>query len=213
MRKLRIFCPKIAIIFLISSIFEYKRGKTNNKFIILLNNFYPTAMSYRRVRKDSDELFYTTRSLVKVRNQLPAQVNVSETSSYNYALAIIEWSIRLQFKDASRLMRLFCVICYDAQIMSLIKNFVNNMVCIQRTHFVFKLKILWYFRDLLLQSCTFNNRMIYSIAIQTTWVPASMWHRLIFYTVWSFVMVRNQLPAWVVQDQLSIERMEKKVCV
>ena len=31
-------------------------------------------MSHRRVQKESDELSYTVRSLVMVRNQLPAQV-------------------------------------------------------------------------------------------------------------------------------------------
>ena len=40
--------------------------------LLLLNNFYP-VMSYRRVQKESDEL-YTVWSLVMVRNQLSAQV-------------------------------------------------------------------------------------------------------------------------------------------
>ena len=31
-------------------------------------------MSYRRVQKESDELLYTVRSLVMVRNRLPTQV-------------------------------------------------------------------------------------------------------------------------------------------
>ena len=62
-------------------IFKYNTGKANNKFIIpnnnnkfiLLNNFYP-VISYRRVRKECDELLYTVWSLVMVRGQLPAQV-------------------------------------------------------------------------------------------------------------------------------------------
>ena len=41
--------------------------------LLLLNNFYP-VISHRRVQKESDELLYTVRSLVMVRNQLPAQV-------------------------------------------------------------------------------------------------------------------------------------------
>ena len=41
--------------------------------LLVLNNFYP-LISYRRVQKESDELLYTVRSLVMVRNQLPAQV-------------------------------------------------------------------------------------------------------------------------------------------
>ena len=43
--------------------------------LLLFNNFYPVT-SYRRVqkKKKGDELLYTVRSLVMVRNQLPAQV-------------------------------------------------------------------------------------------------------------------------------------------
>ena len=38
--------------------------------LLPFNNFY----HYRQVQKESDELLYTVRSLVMVRNQLPAQV-------------------------------------------------------------------------------------------------------------------------------------------
>ena len=38
--------------------------------LLLLNNFYP-VISYRRVQEESAEFLY--RSLVMVRNQLPAQ--------------------------------------------------------------------------------------------------------------------------------------------
>ena len=56
------------------SVFKYNPGKTNNKFIKLVNNFYP-VISYRRVQKESDVvtrfiILYTVRSLVMVRNQL-----------------------------------------------------------------------------------------------------------------------------------------------
>ena len=41
---------------------------------LLLNNLYPVT-PYRRVREESDGLLYAVlRSLVTVRNQLPAQV-------------------------------------------------------------------------------------------------------------------------------------------
>ena len=40
---------------------------------MLLDHFYP-VISYWRVRKESDELLCTVRSLVMVRSQLPAQV-------------------------------------------------------------------------------------------------------------------------------------------
>ena len=41
--------------------------------LLLLNQFHP-VISYRQVRMESDELFYTVWSLVTVRNQLPVQV-------------------------------------------------------------------------------------------------------------------------------------------
>ena len=47
-----------------------------------LNNFYPTI--YRRVQKEkeNDELLCTVRSLVMVRNQLPAQVTKDTSSTF-----------------------------------------------------------------------------------------------------------------------------------
>ncbi|KAF3430640.1 hypothetical protein E2986_13125 [Frieseomelitta varia] len=49
---------------------------------LLLRNNYP-ATSYRRVRKESDELFYTVWSLVMVRNQLPPQVSTDGNGLLN----------------------------------------------------------------------------------------------------------------------------------
>ena len=42
--------------------------------LLLINDFYPVIMPTRSNGKESDELLYTVRSLVMVRNQLPAQV-------------------------------------------------------------------------------------------------------------------------------------------
>ena len=43
--------------------------------LLLVNNFYPVIFipTYPK-EKESDELLYTVRSLVMVRNQFPAQV-------------------------------------------------------------------------------------------------------------------------------------------
>ena len=60
-RTSRIFCPKIASIFSVFSIFKYNSGKTNNEFLT-------SRFSYRRVRKEKKAvLLYTVRSLVMVR--------------------------------------------------------------------------------------------------------------------------------------------------
>ena len=58
----------------------------------LLDHFYPVT-SYRRVEKESDELLYTVRSLVMVRNQLPAQVANARTTKNdrNDRLNIFVW--------------------------------------------------------------------------------------------------------------------------
>ena len=48
--------------------------------LLLLNHFHP-VISYRQVRMESDELFYTVWSLVTVRNQLPAQGVNQDASS------------------------------------------------------------------------------------------------------------------------------------
>ena len=53
---------------LVLSILKHNSGKTNNKFIT------SPVISYRRFQKESDDLSYTVRSFVMVRNQLPAQV-------------------------------------------------------------------------------------------------------------------------------------------
>ena len=47
----------------------YNPGKTNNNN----NNYVQDIISTSRKEKESDELLYTVRSLVMVRNQLPAQ--------------------------------------------------------------------------------------------------------------------------------------------
>ena len=66
------FCPKIATF----SQFQVYLSITQTKQIInllLVNHFYP-VISYRRVQRGSEELLNTIRSLVMVRNQLPARV-------------------------------------------------------------------------------------------------------------------------------------------
>ena len=57
------------------SMFKYKRKAKQTINLLRLNNFYP-VISYTTssIEKESDELLYTVRSLVTVRNQLPAQV-------------------------------------------------------------------------------------------------------------------------------------------
>ena len=57
--------------------------------LLLLDNFHP-VISCRRVqkKKESDELLYTVRSLVMVRDQLPAQavklqVSFSKANHFN----------------------------------------------------------------------------------------------------------------------------------
>ena len=66
-------------IFSISSIFKYNPGKANNKFItsrsFLSSDIIPTSSK----GKESDESLHTVRSLVMVRNQLPAQVVKRQT--------------------------------------------------------------------------------------------------------------------------------------
>ena len=64
------FYPKIAI-FSQSQVYLSVIQTKQIINLLLLNN-YP--MIYRRVQTESDELLYTVRSLVTVRNQLPAQV-------------------------------------------------------------------------------------------------------------------------------------------
>ena len=73
-RTSRTFCPKNCNILSVSSIFRYNSGKTNDKFITSQQFLSSDIIWYRRARKESDELLYTVRSLVMVRNQSPAQV-------------------------------------------------------------------------------------------------------------------------------------------
>ena len=56
--------------------------------LLFLNNLYP-VMSYRRVEKESDGLFYTVWSLVMVRNQLPAQAVNLQPIFFIIALCIL----------------------------------------------------------------------------------------------------------------------------
>ena len=66
-------------VFSILIIFEYNPGRTNNKFIsswsFLSTDVVPTSSK----EKENDELY--TRSLVMVRNQLPAQ-GINKTNLY-----------------------------------------------------------------------------------------------------------------------------------
>ena len=62
------FVLKVAVL----SIFKYNPDKIN---LLLLNNFYP-VITYRRAWKESDELLYTVWSLVTVRSQFLAQVQL-----------------------------------------------------------------------------------------------------------------------------------------
>ena len=55
-RTSRTFCPKIASIFSVLSIFKCNPGKTNDNF----NNFYP-VISYRRVQKEKKATNYCIR--------------------------------------------------------------------------------------------------------------------------------------------------------
>ena len=60
--------------------------------LLLFNNFYPVISSPTSSKeKESDELLYTVRSLVMVRNQLPAQV-----------VNLLRWN------DVPRTSRIFC---------------------------------------------------------------------------------------------------------
>ena len=58
------FLSRIATFFSVLSMFVTQVKQTT--CLLLLNHFYPVT-SYRRVRKESDELLYTVRSLVTVR--------------------------------------------------------------------------------------------------------------------------------------------------
>ena len=47
-------------------------------YLLLLNNFYP-VVSYRRIKKESDELLHAIRSLVMVRSQLAQRASGQPT--------------------------------------------------------------------------------------------------------------------------------------
>ena len=74
-------CPKI-VIFSQFQVYIQVKQIIN---LSLLNNFCP-VIPYRRVEKESDELLNTVWSLVMVRSQLPAQVNLLSQNCYIYVI-------------------------------------------------------------------------------------------------------------------------------
>ena len=66
-RATQFFCPKIAIL-----IFKCNPGKTNNQFITS-QSFLSSDVIATCSKRERNELLYTVRSLVMVRNQSPTQ--------------------------------------------------------------------------------------------------------------------------------------------